>query len=156
ALDRAAAHAELERAAERAARLQEVTAAFSEALTPYDVATVAVTRGCAALGAPRGWVGLLREDGTVVDMLATLGFPDEAAAEWQVPIGPPTPVTDAVRSGKALFFASLMDVAARHRDVARIHTIGEGAAAAIPLVAHANVIGAMGLFWDEHRSFDVS
>ena len=72
-------------AAERIARLQEVTSALSESLTPDQVADVVVHQGIAALGARAGSIALLASDGATLEMLPGVGHsPHWAAPEKTV------------------------------------------------------------------------
>ena len=77
ALDRVLAHARAERATARTSQLQELTAAFAKALTPDDVATVAVTQGNAAIGAQRAAIAVLDEQDTVLRTMQLIGFANE-------------------------------------------------------------------------------
>jgi signal transduction histidine kinase/ActR/RegA family two-component response regulator len=154
ALDRALVHAEAERAADRTSRLQEVTAAFSEACTPVDVTGVVITRGCDAFGAPRGLVGLLTEDGTALDMVQVVDYPPEVVAAMQMfPMTTDAPLTEAARTGEALFFESPGILFARYPHLRGQRQPRDKALAAIPLAVRGRVLGAMGLVFDEPRAF---
>jgi hypothetical protein len=155
ALGRALAHAEAERAAERTSRLQQVTAAFSEALTPRDVTAVAAGQGCAALGATRSFVCVLAEGGAALEVVATIGYPDAAREAWRtIPLEVSVPLTDAVRLKAALFFGSRADAMARYPPLPHAYAPEDQAFAAVPLVVDGRVLGALSLVWDAARRFD--
>src|SRR5207244_11689755 len=67
---------EAERAADRTAALQSVTAALAEALTPAEVTTVIVERGLAVLSAAAASIVLLSPDRTELRLLRAFGYPD--------------------------------------------------------------------------------
>ncbi len=141
------------RAAYRNRRLQEVAEAFSEARLPTDVAAVVLTQGCLAVDAPRGVVGLLADGGTVVEARWFIGYPEEVVAAWaRIPIRTATPLTDAIRSGTAVFVETAADVQARYPAFSR--QAPGGALAAVPLVASGGVIGVLGFAFDDARAFD--
>ncbi len=157
ALDRALAYARAERAAHRTAQLQEVTAAFSEARTPADVASVVVTQGCIALDAPRGLVGLLNDAGDTIDVLQMIGYPEETlSASRRLPMSEVTPLTDAVRSGTVVLVESVTISHTRYPRLAGRFTndADEHALVAVPLMVRGRVLGVMGLAFDATRVFD--
>ena len=68
---------------ERLTRLQRVTAALSEALTPEDVSS-AVLRECTdALGAAGSAVFLLSSNGEDLELVGQRGHPDDSAARYR-------------------------------------------------------------------------
>jgi signal transduction histidine kinase len=155
AVDRALAHARAERAARFTAQLAKVTAAFSQALTPADVAQVVVTEGCSALGAARdsGWV--LTEDGDALVSLAMVGAGDEAATAYgRVPLTAAIPAAEAARSGAALFLETSAEVLARFPGINFLDDADEHAVVAIPLVLGAQVVGVIGFVFHGTRRFD--
>ncbi|NJL35562.1 MAG: PAS domain S-box protein [Leptolyngbyaceae cyanobacterium SM1_4_3] len=93
-----------EQTANRTARLQKITAAFSEALTPYEVAEVVVNQGIAALEANAGSVSLLTEQGMTLRVVNAIGYPPEVIQHWQsFSVTAPTPLAKTVRTGTAIF-----------------------------------------------------
>ncbi len=155
ALDRVLAHAVVERAAARAERLQELTAALSEARTTTDIAAVAVAQGCAAVGAPRGFIGLVSEDAAWLDVLHRVGYPAEvAAASRRIPLSAPGPAASVVGTGDALFFDSAAAVLAPYPRLGALRHPGDDALAAVPLAIGGRVIGTIGFVFGERHPFD--
>ena len=141
---------------ERLIRLQRVTAALSEALTPEDV-SAAVLRECAdAVGATGSAVFLSSVDGRNLDLIGQRGHPEDVARGFaSVPLNARTPVTDAARRRTPLFFESFVACSDQYPELR--DAMGAGnfeASAALPLVAHGTLLGVLGLRFDRARSFD--
>ncbi|HEV3262610.1 MAG TPA: PAS domain S-box protein [Gemmataceae bacterium] len=143
-----------ERFADRMARLQEVTAALSEALTVDQVAEVIVTRGMAALDASVAVVALLTEDGSEFVNLRVMGYASEVAEGWtRFPADAPRPMADAVRMGQPIVVNTLAERNARYPELASLKAIaGDGALAAFPLLAYGRAVGALRLDFPTSRA----
>ncbi|MBD0301897.1 MAG: PAS domain S-box protein, partial [Tolypothrix sp. T3-bin4] len=88
-----------ERAASRTARLQAITAALSESLTPAQVAEVIVEQGMAALGASSALVALVTNSGTELEIVRAVGYQQETIDLWrQFSINASVPLAEAVRN----------------------------------------------------------
>src|SRR5690242_19637760 len=88
----------------RWARLKRVTSALSEAITTREVAAAMVQQGFGALGATRGFVGLLSEDRATLELVVMAGYEDETATAWpRIPMSLSLPITDAIRMTAAIF-----------------------------------------------------
>jgi PAS domain S-box-containing protein len=145
-----------ERAASRTARLQAITAALSEALTPAQAASAVLGHGLTAVGAQAGSVALLTNQGTELELLDAVGFPQEIVEKWQrFPVAGETPLAEAVRTGEMVLLESLQTKESRFPHLAPIHTLnGTQALAAIPLIVEGRIIGGMGLTFKENRQFE--
>src|SRR3954470_9051843 len=100
-------HRSMAQIVERLARMQDVTAALSQALTPEEVATVVVEQGIAASGAYAGCVNLLSEDRTQLTALRMRGDPAYVADTWHIlPIRRSVPLTTAIVDGTPVYLAS--------------------------------------------------
>ena len=148
------ARQEAERAAERTARVQAVTAALSGAVTPAQVVDVILDQGIQALGARAGWVSVLADDGTSLQLVGHAGgYPEAFVSEMgRIPLSSPRPTTEAFKSGEPLFFESEASVRSRfpelrvfYQDVAR---------AVIPLSTAGKPIGVLALNFSTPRVFD--
>lgn len=147
--------AEVDRATTRTARLQAVTAAFSEARTPEQVADVAIRHGSAAFDAPRGMLALLDAAGEALEVVRAVGYPEADVIAWRrIPMTLAAPFTDAVRERAPAFYERAADVAARYPPLAGARVEGDHALGVIPLVVHENILGVMGLVFTEPRAFD--
>jgi signal transduction histidine kinase len=131
-----------------------VTAALCGALTRDQVVEVTVEQGVHALGAHAGSVGMLDEDGTLLQVRA-LGYSEAVTTAWQeVPLEKPFPLTDVVRSGEDLFLRDAQERLVRFPHLAElIRSNGDGAMACVPLLAGGRPFGALGLTFAEPRAF---
>jgi signal transduction histidine kinase len=141
-------------AGDHTAQVHAVTAALCGALTRDQVVEVTVEQGVQALGARAGSVGVLDEDGTLLQVRA-LGYSAAATAAWQeIPLGSSFPLTDVVRSGEYLFLRNAEERLARFPHLAElVRSNGNGAMACVPLLAGGRPFGALGLNFAEPRAF---
>jgi PAS domain S-box-containing protein len=139
----------------RTARLQEVTAALSQALTSAQVAEVVVEKAVRAVGAAGGSLGLLSEDGQWFDMLETTGYAEEEVRGWKhFPADSPVMYRDVVRTGAPVFYESLEAVLVDYpwwRGHAEVEDYG--AFASLPLLAEGRPLGAIGLSFRRSHGF---
>lgn len=140
----------------QAVRLQAVTAALSEALTPVQVAEVLVEQGVAATDTAAGTLALLDETGETVEIVRASGYAPALLREWErFALSNPAPLAEAIRSGKAVLIDSAAE--ARKRGLIRQAAWPDGrsgALAAVPLIVDGMTIGAIGLSFERPRSFD--
>lgn len=150
-----AARAAAEAAVDRLQRLQAITAALGEALTPSDVAQVVVDHALRALGARAGSIRQLAPDGSTLQAVRMKGYSEEVAGAWNsVPLDLRTPLTDAFRSGAPIFASSIEEIAALYPDqAAAAQSTGFQSFATLPLVVEGRVIGAMNLSFPDPRQF---
>ncbi|MFT3775419.1 MAG: GAF domain-containing protein [Minicystis sp.] len=140
-----------EQAIARVKRLQEVATALSEAPTPERVATIVLRHALDALGAARGVVMALGEDGRTLEALAVSGSTKPGALR-RVPIESPIPLAAAFRAGAPQICESGEVYRARFPDHFASPTAG--AIVAIPLILSAGrSIGAFSAGFDEPRRF---
>jgi PAS domain S-box-containing protein len=140
------------------ARLQRVTAALSKAVSPEDVAA-AVLRECTdAMGAAATAVYLLAPDGQSLELLAQQGHPEEASQQYRsIPLEARTPLTDAARERTPAFYESFEVCAERYPGLRTAIRAGHlEASAALPLAAHGELLGVLGVRFAEVRSFSAS
>lgn len=147
---------EQKRAAERTARLQAITAALSEALTPAQAASAVLTQGLTALGANAGSVVLFTQNGGELEILDSVGFPSEMIEKWQrFPITAQAPAAEAARTGEMVLLQSLEGVESRYPHLVNLQDLNDSrAVAAIPLMIEGRVLGAMGLTFRDVQKFD--
>ena len=144
-----------EQATERIMRLQAVSVALAEALTPAQVAEVSVHQAVAALQAQAGLVALVSDDDISLELAQAVGYPVGVLASWQhFLLDAPTPLTDAVRSGEPILLESPAALADRYPHLAtRSGSTGATSVAAIPLSVNGRVIGILGLSFAAFRAF---
>jgi anti-anti-sigma factor len=137
---------ESERAArERTARLQTITAALSNALSPADVAATILREAMPAVGSHMGGVWQLSEDGTAIVPLAQAGYPDPSLEGWRhLPLSQPLPMTDALRDGRVRWVPTLeAKIAAWPHLEESFRLAGSGSMAILPLIARDEPVGSI-------------
>ncbi len=144
----------------RAKRLQAVTAALTEALTPEQVADVTVDEARAALGASAGGLWLVEPGGRFLELVRHSGY-DGAAVErfGRIPLdgAERIPVVDAVRSREALWIESGAREAATYPPIAAFladRRRGEYALACLPLLGESRCLGAVAFSFDGPCRFE--
>jgi PAS domain S-box-containing protein len=144
-----------EQATERITRLQAVSVALAEALTPAQVADVIVHQGAAALQAQAGIVASVTDDNAGLELVQAIGYPADVLVHWQrLSLDTRLPLTDAARSGEPILLESLEALADRYPDLAAMsERTGHSSAAALPLSVNGQVIGVLGLSFTAFRSF---
>jgi len=137
-------------------RLQRLTAALSEAVTPEDVSKAVLEECVTALGASACAVYLLGSHGSSLELFGQRGHPEASTVNYtSIPLGARSPITDAARERTAKFyesFESCWKLYPALRDA-----IGAGnfeASVALPLIAHSTLLGALGLRFDRRCAFD--
>jgi PAS domain S-box-containing protein len=164
---------EQKRTAERADRLQELTAGLAAALTPEHVAASALLPALSVLEA-QGVALLIRDPDADSDeaghdgeqngdadrrqslvVRASAGYPGELVERWRrTPLSGDTPAGQAVLSGQPVYVGSAAE--ARERFPAMFGPpapVRQHAWAALPLRAGGVVIGALGVGFGEERDF---
>ncbi|HEY9838159.1 MAG TPA: ATP-binding protein [Vampirovibrionales bacterium] len=144
-----------EQAAMRTARLQAVTAALSEALTPAQVAEVVVNQGIAALDAKAGSLVILTDHDKSLKIVGAIGYPQEILDQWQnIPINAAVPLAECVRLGQPIFQENLTELSERYPTLSQLRNkTNNQALASIPLILQGQPIGAMGLSFAQAREF---
>lgn len=145
-----------ERAVERATRLQSITAALSEAITPEEVADVIVTHAVQALGATAAAVSLLTPDGSALELVRSVGYPREVTQRWQrfSPLQYQG-LADAMRTGQIVWHESEDALHARYPGRESLpDAIRRGSRAAVPLMSRGAAIGTLYMNFQESRLFD--
>jgi PAS domain S-box-containing protein len=144
-----------DQAAERIGRLQAATAAFAEAMTPVQVGEVLINQGISLLGASGGGVGLLSEDGTMLELLCTRGYPSHVVERYRsIPITAPVPYAEAPRTGESIWLESSAALIARYPHLTETQEqMGNVAIVNIPLTINLHTIGVLSLQFAQPRTF---
>ncbi|HEV2801277.1 MAG TPA: PAS domain S-box protein [Pyrinomonadaceae bacterium] len=145
-----------ERTSDRLARLQAVSTALSQALTPQQVATAVIEQGISSLNAHAGVVVLLDEAGTELEIVKTVGFPPAVVEGWRrFALEAPVPLADAVRERLPVLVESFADYAERYPMLGPLASVtGSSALVALPLTVKGHTRGAMGLSFPRAQAFD--
>jgi len=153
----------LERLADQRVRLQIVAAALAQPLDPREVASQVIQAACGVLNAPQGWVGVVSDDGTALEIIETVGYPEALVSPWRrIPLETRVPATDAVRLRQSIFHASAVERQAEYPVLARVAGVGPDpdgsaagsdpdASAVAPLVFQGRSIGALALSFQQPR-----
>ena len=147
------ARAELARALDRIARLQALTAALSEAVTPAEVAKAVVVNGMAALHASAALVAAVDEHGPdgrpILRLITGEGYPQDVLAKWrEIPLDTDIPLVRAMRTRKSIMIG---DARRRVQDYPTLAATDPvfADALALPLIANGESIGVLGLSFAE-------
>src|SRR5688572_4354525 len=144
-----------ERAAARVHASLELTAALSTALTAADVAAIIVDKGVTTLGAYAGSMAVLTSDGTKLERVRAIGYPEGTLDQWQfLPLDGPLPLSEAVRERAPILIGDDRSLAERypHLTSERSQT-GTKAIAAVPLMVDGRPLGAIGLSFRSEQAF---
>ncbi|AUX37954.1 MULTISPECIES: ATP-binding protein [Sorangium] len=143
-----------ERAAQRMAGLQRITAALADALTCEAVAEVAVDQGAAAAGAYAG--SIVVTAGDAIECLKAVGYAPEMVERFRrLAVSDGVPLTDPLRTGAPVWLRTRKECAARYPDFAATALTSTTASlCCLPLVVQERPIGALGLSFAEPRPFD--
>ncbi|MBN3994431.1 MAG: AAA family ATPase [Nostoc sp. NMS2] len=138
-------------ALERIARLQSITAALSESLTPAQVSEVIVEQSLAALGASCVFVALLNENKTELEIVQAVGYQQDLVDTWQhFSIDSPFPLAEAVRTGQPIWVESKQNRIARYPHLAEAYAQYDiNAWISIPLMVEGSAIGGITLGFDQ-------
>lgn len=140
-----------ERAAERTSRLQGITAALSESLTPVQVAEVIIEQGVMASGANSAFIAVLTKNGTELEVLGAPGYDTNVLEEWRrFPIHTPVPLAEAVRTGKPIWLESTAARIERYPHLANEYSQAKyGGWLSLPLTVEGRAVGGMSLSFSE-------
>ena len=140
-----------EQSAARLSRLQRVTAALSESLTPAQVADVIVDQGIAPLGATVALVALLDETHHELEVVRTFGYELEQLNGWhRFSVNAQVPLAEAVRTGQPVWAESSEVRAVRYPHLSESyeqHSIGSWVS--IPLMVEGRAVGGISFGFSE-------
>ena len=145
-----------ERAAERGQRLLEVAGRMARALSPAQVAEVAVEHGMRAIDADGGSMAMLDEAGVEFTLVGSRGYPRASEERFRrFPLQPGAPMSDAVLSLRAVLVRDTADWRGRFPRAAdaAVATGYEGYAA-VPIVVDGRALGALGFSFRAGQAFD--
>lgn len=142
-------------AAERAKRLQALTRALADALTPSEVSAACVEQGRSALGAAGGAVAILSPDRAVFEVIGGAGESHPLLdSRRRLAMHARLPLADAARSGEPVLLENPgAMIAAYGHEMATQAGFDRGAVAVVPLAADGRAVGALGLHFVQERRF---
>ena len=155
AIENSRLYAAEQAARQRAERLQAVTAALAGTATRREVGDAVMRQGVTAMGAYAGVVALTTEDGTELELLNSVGYPEGACMtvgrRW--PVAASIPIAEATRTGEPVFLESPEDWGRRYLGGYAPSASASAAWAALPLAVDDRAIGALLWTWSEPRAF---
>ncbi|MBD3883702.1 GAF domain-containing protein [Phormidium tenue FACHB-886] len=142
-----------ETAADRMSRLQTVTAALSDSLTPIQVAEVIVEQSLAALEADAALMALLTKEGTTLEIVRMVGYQtDPEKTLQQFPLTASVPLAEAVRTGQPLWAEPLAERLARYPHLAEIYKrLPFEAWISLPLMVEGKAVGGLSLSFKQFK-----
>jgi PAS domain S-box-containing protein len=145
-----------ETAADRTTRLQIVTAALSESLTPVQVAEVIVEQSTAALEADAALMALLTQDGTALEIVRAVGYEvDPVESHRQFPLTASFPLAEAVRNKQPVWSEPLAERLARYPHLAEIYKrFPFQAWISLPLVIEGKAVGGLSLSFKQFKQLN--
>ncbi|WP_416668614.1 GAF domain-containing protein [Egbenema bharatensis] len=140
-------------AADRTARLQRVTAALSESLTPEQVVDVIVEQSMSVLKAAAALVVLVNPEQTEVEIVKSVGYTEDLVDAWQkFSIDTDVPLAQAIRTGEPVWIENFLDRIARYPHLAGVYNrYGFQSWLSLPLVVEGRSIGGLLLSFNEFR-----
>ncbi len=143
-----------QRVSERAARLQQVTAALATARTPEDVAAVVVSEGMSVLGASGGGLLVPAGDGVHVAVPGAVGY-DTALVDAirEERLDAPLPAATVIRTGEPVWLESQEE---RDREFPALRGFERDTISmcAVPLAVGSRLLGALRFSFSARRLFD--
>ncbi|GAB4235356.1 MAG: hypothetical protein Kow00121_62900 [Elainellaceae cyanobacterium] len=145
------AKAAAERSASRTARLQQVTAALSESLTPAQVAAVIVEQGMAALNADFALVALLNAEKTELEIIQMTGNQEYLTTWRNFSIDAPVPLAEAVRTQQPIWAESTESRIARYPHLAQEYSTQADLRGwiSLPLIIEGRSVGGLSFSFAE-------
>jgi len=149
------ARAAIEQSAERAARLQTITAALSQALTPIQVAAAVVDHCMADFGAQSGALGLLRDDDATIELIYTANYPERLVERFRsFPLSANMPFAEAIRTRSPVVMEGLDQRSGRYPELAQAtDSPGPNASISVPLPVDGQALGALGIIFPAPHTF---
>lgn len=140
-------------AADRTARLQAVTAALAESLTPQQVADVVAEQSMAALGAKSAIVALVSPDRTELEIVKSVEHQTDVIESWRrFSIHTDVPLAKAVRTGEPQWLGTLAERMAEYPHLAHYYKqYNYESWMSLPLVVEGIAIGGLALSFTTYK-----
>jgi serine phosphatase RsbU (regulator of sigma subunit)/anti-sigma regulatory factor (Ser/Thr protein kinase) len=152
ALERSLLFDEEQQLRERSERLQEMTAALSNALTRADVAEVVIAGIEGALGTNGAALAIVQEERKLLRTIASEGYDEEIAERWlETPLDGSTPGGHAVRRRVPDFFGSFGELQDAFPQLSAGDVAGHASFFFVPLVAGRRANGLLTASWAAPR-----
>ncbi|TVP56668.1 MAG: PAS domain S-box protein [Nodularia sp. (in: Bacteria)] len=142
-----------EKAADLTARLQTVTVALSESLTPLQVAEVIVEQSMAVLAASSAMVVLVSKDRKELEIVKAVGFNADLIESWRkFSLHSATPLAEAIRTEEPVWLETSAERIARYPHLAKVYDQYDFKSwISLPLVTEGKSVGGMSLNFREFK-----
>ncbi len=148
------ARKQAEETADRMARLQEVTASLAGSTIPAQLAELILEQGTRAAGAVTGILVEALTNGQELKTIAALGYPEGTVRTQPLPLSESTPMSDCIRTRRAVWIRSQEDFAAQYPPFAEAgRDIGIQAVVALPLIVGDRTLGGLAFSFAEQHEF---
>lgn len=147
-----------ELAAERVTRLQALTAALSQAVTPEEVMDTALRESTAALDNAAAAISLITPDGQALEVARHLGYSEQVVAQHRrVPLAARLPAADVARTGAPAWLGGPEDWQPRYAEFAALRAQQNRpypGAALLPLRVAGRIAGVIAFAFAAPRRFE--
>jgi PAS domain S-box-containing protein len=144
-------------AQERSERIQAATTALSGALTPGEASKIIADEMCVMSGSNVVAVGLLNDDGAMLDIINTLNIQDEVVQGYpSLPLDDRFPISHTARTGKAIWIESNEEYQRLYPVATQLSEQSDAgeAVACMPMTVDGRTIGAIALGFQKARTFN--
>lgn len=146
---------DVESSAQRIAHLQKITAQFSRALEPSEVADTVVSEGISVLGASGGAVLTVTSDGRYLEFFRSSGIEEGTFGAWQrFELTGSSLLATAIRELRPSFLETRAQVFESFDSAADFSAYPVGALIAVPLAVQGKLVGVLCFRFPEERGFD--
>ncbi|MFL5348452.1 MAG: GAF domain-containing protein [Hyalangium sp.] len=148
------ARKQAEVAANRILRMQRATAALSEAVTPADVAGVAMREAMDALGAEQGIVTVPSEAPSWLEILGSRNLPQGTLEHLsRFPSDAPLPAAQSYREATPVWVQTREELVTRYPATFQRADLAVQAVACLPLLSRGRAVGVLALGFLAPRTF---
>ncbi|HEX8704588.1 MAG TPA: GAF domain-containing protein [Myxococcaceae bacterium] len=138
----------------RILRMQRITQALSEALTPQDVASVALREAMEALGADQSIIAIPAEDPSWMEILCSRNLPISLLEDMvRFPVDAPMPPSEVYRTSTSLFLETPDTLVVRFPALMQRPDMATQSLASLPLINRGHTLGSLVLSFVGPRSF---
>lgn len=146
-----------EKNSELLSRLQAVSTSLSQALIPKDVAIAVIEQGISSIGAFAGAAVVIGEQKDDLEVIATIGYPQEVTDKWQrFGLNQNVPIAECIRKKAPILLETIQSYNEQYPSLEATASItGTKALASLPLIVEGKIIGALGFSFPAARSFNI-
>ncbi len=149
------AREQAEKATDRIARLQQITAALTGVATTVQMAQTIFEHGIRATGASAGILVELVDEGREIKTVASRGYPPAAVSTELVTLSLGTPLSDCILKKRVVWIRSQQEFEARYPKVGKVRrSFGIEATVSLPLIVGNRVLGALSFSFIDKREFE--